>query len=367
MHMKLIHCADLHLESALTRHFSPEKARERRAELLHNFARLADRAEELSVSGILIAGDLFDRPSAGAAAGSIVLDTVRSHPDILFYYLRGNHDPGAAEGPSGIPENLKLFGPEWVSYPAGREGRVVITGAEAVPGMEQRLWNTLSLEPGNINIVLLHGQETEYGKGKDASFIDLRALRGRNIDYLALGHIHGHREGRLDPRGVFCYPGCLEGRGFDECGEHGFELLTIDEERRTLRTEFVPFAKRRILRVPADISGCRSTAQAGACLREALSKAAPDPGSMVLAVLKGEVPAEALIDVLFLEKQFGENYYLFRLEDESSVFVDYSAYAYDESLKGEFVRTARDADLSGEDRAEVVRLGLRALRGEELL
>ena len=128
----------------------------------------------------------------------------------------------------------------------------------------------------------------------------------------------------------------------------------------------MPFARRRILRIEADITGCLSTAQAGDRLRQALSENAPDPGSMVLAVLTGQVPADAGIDPCFLEKQYGDRYYLFRLEDESRVFVDYSSYAYDESLRGEFVRTAERADLSEEDRAAVVRLGLKALSGEGL-
>ena len=54
------------------------------------------------------------------------------------------------------------------------------------------------------------------------------ALKNKNIDYLALGHIHGYKEAPLDGRGKYCYPGCLEGRGFDECGKKGFVLLNIE-------------------------------------------------------------------------------------------------------------------------------------------
>ena len=58
----------------------------------------------------------------------------------------------------------------------------------------------------------------------------------KNIDYLALGHIHKYKQAELDQRGVYCYSGCLEGRGFDECGEKGFVLLDIDEESLKLKT-----------------------------------------------------------------------------------------------------------------------------------
>ena len=40
--MKLIHCADLHLGSRMESGLPPEKARERRMELLHTFVNMVD-------------------------------------------------------------------------------------------------------------------------------------------------------------------------------------------------------------------------------------------------------------------------------------------------------------------------------------
>lgn len=59
----------------------------------------------------------------------------------------------------------------------------------------------------------------------DSENLNLNRLRGKGIDYLALGHIHQHREEKLDDRGIYVYSGCLDGRGFDECGEKGFVLV----------------------------------------------------------------------------------------------------------------------------------------------
>ena len=39
--MKIIHCADLHLDSKLHTHLDRDLARRRRDELLHNFERVA--------------------------------------------------------------------------------------------------------------------------------------------------------------------------------------------------------------------------------------------------------------------------------------------------------------------------------------
>ena len=54
-------------------------------------------------------------------------------------------------------------------------------------------------------------------------------LKEKNIDYLALGHIHEYSQGQIDLRGKYAYSGCLEGRGFDELGEKGFILIDVSD------------------------------------------------------------------------------------------------------------------------------------------
>ena len=58
--MKLIHCADVHLDAKMTSHLTGEMARVRRAELLHTFCRMVEYAASSQVEAVLIAGDLFD-------------------------------------------------------------------------------------------------------------------------------------------------------------------------------------------------------------------------------------------------------------------------------------------------------------------
>ena len=58
--MKIIHCADLHLDSAMDSRLPSVKARERRAELRRTFSNLIDYALAGGFDAILICGDLFD-------------------------------------------------------------------------------------------------------------------------------------------------------------------------------------------------------------------------------------------------------------------------------------------------------------------
>ena len=43
---------------------------------------------------------------------------------------------------------------------------------------------------------------------------------------------------KMDSRGIYCYPGCLEGRGFDECEQKGFVVLDIDMDTLKANVNF---------------------------------------------------------------------------------------------------------------------------------
>lgn len=58
--MKLIHCADIHLDSALATSLTRQEARRRNDELLETFIKMMDYAQREKVRAVLVAGDLFD-------------------------------------------------------------------------------------------------------------------------------------------------------------------------------------------------------------------------------------------------------------------------------------------------------------------
>lgn len=355
--MKLIHCADLHLNSSLNTHFSKEKARQRNEELTASFVNMVSYAKENGVTAFLIAGDLFDTANIPSSLRNTITHLIQTNPDIQFFYLRGNHDDNDAftNGMDVIPENLKCFSEkEWLYYylPAGNK-RICITGMET----ENIQYNSLSLAVNDFNIVMLHGNLRT-----DA--IDLKHLESRNIDYLALGHIHFYRQDTLLPRGVWCYPGCLEGRGFDETGEHGFVLLNIDEEKMKCTTSFVPFAKRHLYEMEVDVSDCMNTITMAEKVKKVLQTSVKE-SDMVRVVLTGHLPVLCEKNIVSLNKMLEDDYYYVETADKTELVVNYEQYARDASLKGEFVRFVQnDTSLSEEMKSEVIRCGVIALNGE---
>lgn len=355
--MKFIHCSDIHLDSRLESNLSYQQAQERNVELCGTFSRLISYAREQGVTAVLIAGDLFDGTRVRSATLSLVLDLIAQAPEVDFLYLRGNHDEaGGLLSGYVLPENLKLFPDRWSYH---RYGHVTVAGAELTRENCTSLYGTLSLEKESINIVMLHGQESSQA-GEE--LVSLPGLKGKHIHYLALGHIHSYREAPLDHSGRWCYSGCLEGRGFDECGEKGFVLLDVTEDR--VRSEFIPFAKRTLHEIPVDITGLQTIGE----LRSALLSASRDipKKDLVKFVLQGTYTLETQKDLAYLSAFLKDAFYFSKIKDESTLHMDKASYEHDASLKGEFIRKVMASGFSQEDKERIISAGLLALSGEEV-
>lgn len=367
--MKIIHCADLHLDSAMNTHFSGVKAKERKNELLETFRRMVAYAVDNDVTAIIIAGDLFDKKNISATARNTVIYEINNNPQIDFYYLKGNHDVDSfVAALDVVPANLKLFGDDWTKYTAFEENgnRVVITGVEQDETNYLGIYSGLALEDSDYNIVVLHGQESATAGNKSEN-ININELKNRAIDYLALGHVHFYKEAALDSRGVYCYPGCLEGRGFDECGEHGFVLMDIDVANKTATREFVNIATRSLYELEADVTGCNTTMEIAARISQVIEACCYGRENLVKIILTGKADVECEKDLEFLAKQFENEFYFVKIQDDTVFEIDYEEYEHDESLKGEFIRTVKSrTDLSEEDKAMIIRFGIQALKGEEI-
>lgn len=399
--MKIIHCADLHLDSRLNTHLDEKKAQERRQELLGTWLRLLEYASKQQVSAILISGDMFDTAAVSGTTANAVIGSIRNHPEIVFFYLKGNHDTDTfLNRAETLPENLYTFNDSWRMFRLS--GNIVVSGRELSTSFggaqlpENWAARTLKLKEEDFNIVMLHGQlMTGYSTGKQTETeeeIYVSDYTEHNIDYMALGHIHKFSEGRIDGRGMWCYPGCLEGRGFDECSKHGFILLDINEETHELKHQIIDISKRHLWLVPVDITGLetsidivnRTKAQLSLLggvptsseeirnidddtvkgILEEAGGGRLKPEDMVRVIFKGELDITAEKNMSFIKNQLESMFYYIETEDESRRTVDYRIFENDRSLKGEFIRSVReDTELGDELKAEIIECGIKLLMG----
>ena len=356
--MKIIHCSDLHLDSKMEANLDKEKARQRKNEILLNFQNMIDFANKNEVKIIIIAGDLFDKNKVSVKAKNIVKDAIISNPNIDFIYLKGNHDEESFITDE-IPANLKLFnGDNWTSY---KYENIVISGIEFGKKDNYEIYKSLMLNQSDFNIVVLHGQETNYADKKDkAEIINLKELKNKNIDYLALGHIHKYKMEKLDNRGVYCYSGCLEGRGFDECGDKGFVLLDIEDNK--INTKFIKNSIRNLEEIEVDISDTMTTTEVETKIDEKVRNISRD--NLIKIILVGKVDINSERDIDYLLKKYNDEFYFLKIYDRTTLEINYLDYENDASLKGEFIRMILNEDLPEEEKKEIIITGIRALSGE---
>lgn len=343
--MKIIHCADVHLDSPLGTHLDSRRAAARNAELTGSFLDLLHRAAETNVDAVIIAGDLFDGRSQRRTM-DLVLDAIASTPRVRYFCLRGNHDRDAF--PQEVPENLHLFSDRWQYFDLGD---VVIAGVELTGENQEKIYDSLALSEDRCNLVVLHGQV-----GSGAGCIQLSRLREKHIDYLALGHVHSFAMDRLDSRGIWCYSGCLEGRGFDETGDKGYVAVTAGNTG--VQASFCPWGRRKIHDIALDVTGQDSNSAVWKRLRqEAL------PGSDLVRVrLTGERTGDSDLSAAYLEDLLGGSCYALQVRDETVPALDPGEL----SLRGEFLRLVRASGYEEADKADILRAGLAALRGGEV-
>lgn len=356
--MKIIHCSDLHLDSKMEANLDKEKAKQRKNEILLSFQNMVEYAKQNDVKIIIIAGDLFDKNKISVKAKNIVRDAIILNPNIDFIYLKGNHDEeNFIEG--SIPQNLKLFNKyNWTLY---RYENIVISGIEFGEKDNYEIYKTLMLNQNDFNIVVLHGQEANYADKKDkAEIINLKELKNKNIDYLALGHIHKYKKEVLDNRGIYCYSGCLEGRGFDECGDKGFILLDIEDNK--ISTEFIKNSQRNLEEIEVDISDSMTTTEVETKIDEQIKNV--PKSSLVKIILTGKVDIDSERDIDYLLKIYNDEFYFLKIYDKTTLKINYLDYENTASLKGEFIRMVLKEDIPEEEKKEIIMTGIKALSGE---
>ena len=240
-------------------------------------------------------------------------------------------------------------------------GCTVYGAAFTAPACDQSpLKGSAAPEDGRLHLMVLHGDVD--GRGRYGS-IDRADIAASGLDYLALGHIHACSGLQREGNTWWAYPGCPEGRGFDELGDKG--VLVVEAEKGNVSARFVPLCRRRYRMLTVDLSGGENPA-------EALASALPGDGENDICriLLTGESGVEGL-DLEALEAVAQPYFYSVTLRDRTRVRRDLWSRAEEDTLTGLFLRQmqARLAQAeTDEDRALVekaVRFGLAALENGE--
>ena len=249
MGLKIIHCADVHFDSAMSGTGDISKINIRRNEMKETFSEIVKISETADL--LLISGDLFDGKNVSKSTLSYLKDEFSKIPDTKVFICAGNHDYISENSPYreyDFGENVHIFGTEMecISYP-----EYDVYGASfKAPNDEREMLSGFTIQnPDKINICVMHG---DLG-GTDYNPIKVKDIEKSGLDYLALGHIH--KSSPINKAGAthYAYPGCPEGRGNDETGETGVYALEIIKGN-VVNCEFVTLCRRMYIDEEVDIT-----------------------------------------------------------------------------------------------------------------
>lgn len=371
--MRLLHSSDFHLDAPLTG-LSTEKSARRRRELREIPARLAKLARDEGVDMVFLPGDLFD-------GERVYPETIRALAGALedmavpVFIAPGNHDYYHERSPYAAPwpDNVHIFTTPELQAVELLEINCVVHGCAftARHREDDPLAGFTAPDDGRLHLLCVHG---EVGLTGNYAPIDPKSLERCGAAYAALGHIHAVGSGKTG-KTLWAYPGCPEGRGFDELGPKGALLVSFGENDRLgvtsldgppmrpidlgtqpVAARFVPVCKRQYRIETVDVGDFAAALPAGE---------SPDLVRLILAGESRDTP-----DLTALTALAAPHFFHVELRDRTTFPADLWARGSEDSLTGLFLREMR-ARLEAADESEkntlllAARFGLAALEGGE--
>jgi len=229
--MKILHTADWHLDAPLLGH-GPAL----RKALEEVPGKIFEICRREACDAVLIAGDLFD--GAYTTRGYQITYDVLKAMSVPVFITPGNHDycnGNSAWLKEMWPENVHIFKSSRIESVTVPSLNLRVYGA-GFEGMDcDALLQGFSADyTDGYTVGLFHGDPTQTSSPYNP--ITKAQVQASGLDYLALGHIHkadSFRAGRT----LCAWPGCPMGKGYDEPGEKGVYVVTLED---TASVKFVP-------------------------------------------------------------------------------------------------------------------------------
>ncbi len=234
MSVKILHTADIHLDSPFTA-FTPSGAQKRREALRKSFLNLIEIARKESVQLFFISGDLFDSEYATRDTALTLKNAFASLPSCMFFISPGNHDPftaGSVYNTAEFPDNVHVFKERQCITLDDLKVRVYGYGFTSSMCEECTVSGYDIPQDDYTNILVCHGDMS--GVLSSNGPVTKRDIAESGFDYIALGHIHKGTDILCENGVYYAYPGCPCGRSFDETGEKHALIGDISKESVSL-------------------------------------------------------------------------------------------------------------------------------------
>ncbi len=360
--IRILHAADLHLDSPFEGVRAASSAL-RRGEQRDLLGRIAALSRSCACDLALLPGDLFDSERVYPETAELLCRALGAM-EVPVFIAPGNHDfygKGSRYASMPLPDNVHVFS-------GGAMERVEL------PALRARVWGAAftdrycssllsgfrpEKEPGVLDLMCLHGEV-----GAASSPYDLLSeaeLAASGMDYIALGHQHGFSGLRRAGDTYYAWPGCPEGRGFDETGDKG--VIIAEAEPGLVQIRFQPVCARRYEILRVSVSDADPAEAAAAALPQGCEK------DIYRVVLTGE--SAYAPDLARVSRALEGRVFALQLRDETRIRRDIWERSGEDTLRGAFLKRLRERyDAAGSDAerekiTQAVRWGLAALDNSE--
>lgn len=359
--IKILHAADLHLDSPFEG--LPEgKAAQRRQEQRELLGKIAEIVQTQEIQLVLLSGDLLDSDSAYAETGEELLSALRTM-SVPVFIAPGNHDCYTAGSPYAkldFPGNVHIFRRNEMECVELPELGVRVWGAAFTDKYSAGLLEGFCAEKAEdtLDVMCIHGDVNPASRYNP---ITEEQIAASNMNYIALGHTHLESGLRKSGKTYYAWPGCPEGRGFDETGDkHIYIVGIVDDETRIMP---VSVAGRRYEILPVELEGREPMTAIDEVINDDTSR------DIYRIILRGET--EEAPDISNLRIALESRFYSLQLRDETHLVKDIWEKAGEDSLRGIFLAKLKEAynkaynETEREKIMQAVRWGLAALDKRE--
>jgi DNA repair exonuclease SbcCD nuclease subunit len=359
--MRLLFFADLHLDAPFA-WATTEAARARRRAVRDCLTQIVELADRLRVDAVCCGGDLYEQGRFTPDTMAFLRAAFAALDPVPVLLAPGNHDwlgpPSLYRQVSWTP-NVHVFAEPVLRPYELADGLTVWGAAHCAPANTPGFFDQgFRVDRAGVHIGLFHGSEQgdfiHQGEGK-IPHAPFRAeqIEEAGLKHALVGHFHTPRDA---PHHT--YPGNPEPLTFGERGERGAVLVTIGADG-TVARERHRVSVSEVSDLEVDVTGVTHSGE----IRDRVAAALADRKGTVRVTLIGEVPPEVEVVPGDLVDAAPHLDALMPRTGRLGVAYDYDELATEQTVRGQFVRDVRAADLDPEQRRKVLVTGLRALAG----
>ena len=366
--VKIVHFADLHLDSAFAWcGAAGDTARRRRQTLRNTLVAILELVREVDADALFCGGDLYEHDRVTPDTAAFLQGLFEDLAPIPVYIAPGNHDyhgPGSVYATVAWSSNVRIFSEPHLRREELTDGITLWGAAHCAPANTNGFLADFRAEGDGVHIALFHGAERSWlagqGEGKQlhAAF-DAADIERAGLHHAFLGHYHRPKDAARHT-----YPGNPDPLQFGEDGERGPIVATINPDGSIAR-ERRSVAKSQTHDIALDVTGCASQQEVRNRLIELVKGLSSIARLTVHGDLKPSVdlPESALRDVL--SETFDAAQLHWGEQLRSAHNIDF--IKQEPTVRGQFVNDVLAAGLAPDEERRILVTGLRALEGRDNL